>query len=191
MSIVVRDNIAQVLASMERYKRDVVEKATVLALNRVVEMAKTDAAREVRAAGYNLKAARIKAEISVKKASTGLLTATLRVKRRPIPLIDYDARQTNKGVSVKVQKKRTVVPHSFIATMPSGHKGVFVRKDGARPKYKVKGGKVVSTTVPIRELYGPSVGGAYANEQVQAAMERSIRANFNARLRHEVSRLSR
>ena len=58
--------------------------------------------------------------------------------------------------------------------MPSGHTGVYLRKDGGKHVYKRKGGKVVSSQLPIRELYGPSVGGMYGNDRVQAAMQRAI-----------------
>lgn len=191
MRVDVRNNIAQVLARMEGYQRDTLDKAVVNALNRCAEMAKTEAARQIKDKGYNFKASKIKEVIAIKRASTGHLTATLRVKRKPTPLIDFDARQTKKGVSVKVQKKRAVIEHAFIATMPTGHRGVFVRKDGGKRIYRHKGGKVVSSQLPIRELYGPSVGGAYANEQIQAAMARSIAENFEARLRHELTRLAR
>jgi len=191
MQVDVRDNIKQVLARMEGFSRDVVEKATVSALNRVADQAVTQAAREIRDKGYNFKAARIKAAIRVIRASTGKLTASVRVKRKPTPLIDFDARETRKGVTVKVQGKRAVIPHAFIATMPSGHRGVFVRKDGGTHLYKRKGGRIISTQLPIRELYGPSIGAAYANDAIQEAMARSIASNFEARLRHEIKRLSR
>lgn len=58
-----------------------------------------------------------------------------------VPLVAYPARQTKKGVSVEVNRgKRTLVKGAFIATMKSGHKGVFQRRGKAR--------------LPIRELRG-------------------------------------
>lgn len=191
MQIDVRDNIDQVLASMHSYRQDVVEKAVVAALNRCVQMARTDASRELRAEGYAIKARAIKAAASVRKAATGHLVAVLSISRKPIALIEFAARQTNTGVSVKVHKARKVIRHAFIAKMPSGHLGVYMRKDGSRHVYRRQAGKVVSSQLPIRELYGPSVGGMYGNARVQAAMARSIAANFERRLRHEMERLSR
>lgn len=59
----------------------------------------------------------------------------------PVPLVAYPHRQTKKGVSVEVNRgKRTLVKGSFVATMKSGHKGVFKRKGTAR--------------LPIQELRG-------------------------------------
>lgn len=59
----------------------------------------------------------------------------------PVPLVAYPHRQTKKGVSVEVNRgKRTVVRGSFVATMASGHEGVFRRRGPQR--------------LPIQELLG-------------------------------------
>lgn len=63
------------------------------------------------------------------------------VSGEPVPLVAYPHRQTRKGVSVEVNRgKRTLVKGSFVATMKSGHKGVFKRRGQAR--------------LPIQELRG-------------------------------------
>lgn len=46
---------------------------------------------------------------------------------------DYRYRQTKKGVSVAINKgKRSFIESAFVATMKSGHRGVFVRKGKGR-----------------------------------------------------------
>lgn len=63
------------------------------------------------------------------------------VSGEPVALAAYPARQTKRGVSVEVNRgKRSIVKGAFIATMKSGHKGVFKRTGTAR--------------LPIRELFG-------------------------------------
>jgi hypothetical protein len=63
------------------------------------------------------------------------------VSGEPVPLVAYPHRQTKKGVSVEVNRgKRTLVKGAFVATMRSGHKGVFKRRGKER--------------LPIRELLG-------------------------------------
>lgn len=55
------------------------------------------------------------------------------VSGEPVPLVGYPHRQTKRGVSVEVNRgKRTLVKSSFVATMKSGHKGVFRRRGSAR-----------------------------------------------------------
>jgi hypothetical protein len=169
MKIDVHTNIQQVLAGMESYRREVVNKAVSRALNRCAEMARTDAARELRRAGYRLKSSSIKAAISITKASTGSLVATLLVNRKPVPLIQWEASQTSAGVSVRVTGSRKSVKHAFIATMASGHRGVYMRAPGAKHKKVFQGGKPRWSGLPITELFGPSIGGAYASDKVQAA----------------------
>lgn len=46
---------------------------------------------------------------------------------------DYSYRQTREGVAVSINKgKKSVLKSAFVATMRSGHKGVFVRRGPAR-----------------------------------------------------------
>lgn len=89
---------------------------------------------------------------------------TLLVRGTPVPLIAYPARQTKRGVSVEVNRgKRSFLKGAFIATMKTGHKGVFVRKGKAR--------------LPIRELYGSRPVDALLHEgEAQHVQERGRRA---------------
>lgn len=65
----------------------------------------------------------------------------LKVSGQPVPLVAYPHRQTRQGVSVEVNTgKRTLVAGAFLATMKSGHEGVFKRRGKAR--------------LPIHELLG-------------------------------------
>ena len=67
------------------------------------------------------------------------------VKR--IPLFDFGARQTKRGVSYNLGGRKTLAG-AFIATMPTGHEGVFMRKGANR--------------LPIQERFGPSLGHVFA-----------------------------
>lgn len=91
-----------------------------------------------------------------------------------IPLYKLGARQTRKGVSVKL---RGSYRHAFIATMASGHTGVF-RRDG-------------SARIPISELFGPNP----ANDMVRNSdefldvMVDVAEHHLAPRLLHELTRL--
>ncbi len=63
----------------------------------------------------------------------------------PVPLVAYPHRVTKKGVSVEVNRgKRTLLAGSFLATMKSGHKGVFRRRGKARlPIDELRGSRPV------------------------------------------------
>jgi hypothetical protein len=66
------------------------------------------------------------------------------VSGEPVPLVAYPYRQTKQGVSVEVNRgKRTLLKGAFVATLKSGHVGVFRRQGKAR--------------LPIEELRGSSL----------------------------------
>jgi len=87
----------------------------------------------------------------------------------PVPLVAYPHRQTAKGVSVEVNRgKRTLLKGSFVATMRSGHRGVFRRVGSAR--------------LPVEELLGSRPVDALLHDgeadAVAARGGRSLAATF-------------
>lgn len=61
------------------------------------------------------------------------------LSNKPMPLSAYPHRQVKRGVSVAVNRaKRKIIKSAFVATMKSGHRGIFVREGNKR--------------LPIREL---------------------------------------
>ncbi len=86
---------------------------------------------------------------------------------KPVPLIAYPVRQTRRGVSVEVNRgRRTIVKGSFIASMRSGHRGVFKRDGKAR--------------LPIRELRGSRPVDAMLHKGEAAAVAKRGGASFGA-----------
>lgn len=189
-SVNVRSNADSVIADF-LFAAEEMPDATVRALNKIADQGKTFGAREIKSAGYNLKIGDIKRAMRVRRASKGNLKATIITTGRPIPLIAYGARQTAKGVTVNVLSGRKLIPGAFIATMPSGHKGVYVRAPGAKHKKVGQGSKASWHALPIRELYGPSIPDAMNNKGVQAALLALTREKFPAVLAHEQAWLKR
>ena len=186
----VRSNADKVAADFLAGAREMRDLAVMRALNKAVDQGKVATARSVRDdGGYKIKVSTIKAQIKVKKASQGSLRAAIIAKGKPIPLINYGARQTSKGVTVSVQKGRRLIPGAFIATMQGGHVGVFVHDTRKQQVHKKVRGSWHQ--LPIRELYGPSVPDGMANKDVQAAVMTYIDANFPRILKHESEWLRR
>lgn len=197
MQVDVRSNIAEVLERMQRYRADVVDKAVPRALNRTAEMARTAASREIRGEGYALSASEIKDAIHIVRASSSRKTVSLRVRRQAKSLIDYGARQTRDGVSVKVHKGRKLIKHAFIGQLRNGRTGVYVEDKAAgkvvlrvQRQYK-KGSRGGWHDYPVRKLYGPSVGGVYGTQRIVGLMNKRIAEVFAERLQHELRYLSR
>jgi hypothetical protein len=94
---------------------------------------------------YNLKAARIRDGLSIRRPDDG--SVILRGAARGINLIAFGARwNRRKGVTARVLKsgKATVRPHAFIAAGRNGNTLVFERRGKKR--------------LPLDALYGPSIG---------------------------------
>lgn len=185
LSVNVRTNTNSIVLDLMDAANDMRNTALVRALNKMAEQVLVAGSREVRKAGYNLKAADIKRAMRVKRASQGNLTATVIASGRPLPIIQYGARQTAKGVTVNVLSGRKLIPGAFIATMPTGHTGVFVRKPGGKHVKVKRAGKASWHQLPIRELFGPAIPDALANAGVRDAVQELIRVKFPSILEHE------
>lgn len=159
--------------------------AITRALNKTAITARADAARNIRDAGYGIKVSSVKGAISIRRATNQDLKAIVTATGSPIPLINYGARQTSKGVSVNVKNGRKVIAHAFIATMASGHQGVFARQ-GKTHKKVMRRGRTYWSGLPVKELFGPSIPTAFANGAVQDAVKTAIEQRFPVVLRQEL-----
>lgn len=185
INLTVKSNVKEISAKLGAFAKEQ-QVAAVRALNKTAEQARTAASKEVRAAGYNIKASAIKKSFYIKKANKYSLEVSLTATGRPITLINYSARQTKGGVKVKVKNGTSVLPHAFIAVMPNGHKGVYSRIKGGGHKVVKRDGKLVRTGLPIKELYGPSIPQGLNNKVVTESLMRLIRDKFPKILEHEL-----
>ena len=162
------------------------------ALNHTIKKAKTSASREIKDQ-YNIRrVSDVKKSLRVNLSSREILEAQLIATGSPMPLIAFRPRQIKKGVSVQVfrgQRKR--IKKAFIATMRSGHTGVFARgrysSDGFVFRYQRA--RPHGNDLPITELKTTSIPGALSNDVVLKNLTSKLNADFPNRLQHEVSRL--
>lgn len=158
-----KEDLANVESAMNGIKNGYA-KVLVRSLNKTITGVRTDAVKEI---GKEItpKAKIIRSTFKLFKANYANLSASVKSTGWPIPLIHYLARQVKKGVSYKVRKQaqgRLILKHAFIATMKSGHKGVFWRKYKGTPTKKVKpnfqyGVLPERYRLPIKQRYGPSI----------------------------------
>ncbi len=121
-------------------------RAQMRALNRTIEQVRTAATREI-AADVGLTQGVVRKSIELTRATPGQLRAALWFSGKRIPLVDFGARQTATGVTYRLGRGSAL--HAFLATMRSGHAGVFRRRNKAR--------------LPIAELRGPSLARVFGN----------------------------
>ena len=116
---------------------------------------KSEASKRIRQR-KRIKIRYIQQALSLRRPSGGDISNmqwALDVDGKPVPLVAYPYRQTKKGVSVEVNRgKRTLVKGSFVATMKSGHVGVFKRRGKARlPIQELRGSRPVDALLHAGE----------------------------------------
>ncbi len=127
-------------------------KVIVRAINKVANKSKTFIIRRITKAVAIKQADLRRRNVRMTRATWSRWLARIVVSGGRIPLTKFGARQTKRGVTYRIQRggKRGRIERGFIARMPSGHEGVFVRQ-------RSRG------RLPIGEARGPSVPAVMEN----------------------------
>lgn len=150
--------------AIAQLSRPQLDRAVALALVDTAKAANSKAGSAI-AKHTGLRAGRVKQNLFYDKVHVGQYQTHLRSTTRPIPLIEFGARQTRQGVrAAKPWGRSQVFKSAFIATMPSGHRGVFRRRTKRR--------------LPIKEMMGPSIHGSYAQPSVRAVTTTAIKTRL-------------
>jgi hypothetical protein len=113
--------------------------------------------------------------MAIRKATTEHLVSSLVVTGRSIPLKDYAARQTKKGVTARVSPgKRKLISHR-------GNRAFIVQKIGAH--VFAREGK---DRLPIKKLFGPSLPSTFVQKEVRAAWTATASDALPKRIAEEV-----
>lgn len=157
-----------------RLLRQRAPRAITRALNRAGGSARTFMAREV-SRDMRLKVGTVRDRLRVREAKAESLTYRLEASLKRLPLIEFQpvrgpepSRGRGRGVTARTTTGR--YPHAFLATMRSGHRGVFERVGRAR--------------LAIRELKGPSIGHVFT-KHAPAGLARG-EEQLIKNLRHEL-----
>jgi hypothetical protein len=150
-------------------------------LDRIVALALVDTAKSAQSKAASLIAKRtglkvgtVKPRIFYDHVAPGDYEVAVRSSRKAIPLIEFPTRQVATGVSTRAWGKQQIIQHAFIATMKSGHTGVFRRHTKSR--------------LPIEELWGPTIYGTFKTKEVQAVISDTMKARLQTSLaRHMAS----
>jgi hypothetical protein len=146
-------------------------KANARAVNKTLSTLKTATVRAL-AGELGLRNKDITPAIALQRATYGRQIGTLTVTGKRMPLIAFGARQTKAGVSYRLPGGRGLIPSGFIATMRSGHTGVFARRTKRR--------------LPIVEQFGPSLPGAFVKAGLLTAMQARAETALETNLTHEI-----
>jgi hypothetical protein len=109
---------------------------------------KAEASRRIRERKAMKVAMVNRAMTTIFPSSGGPLVWVLRASSEPMPVAAFNYRQTKQGVSVEINRgQRKLIRGAFVATMKSGHTGVFYRTGRER--------------LPIDEAYTTRVSDAF------------------------------
>jgi hypothetical protein len=180
---------------IERFRQDLLALAEatpmILArsLNRAGVSGQTALVRAV-AADTGIAHKNIKREIQLDKATRSLPIVAMTIRGRRIPLIAFGARGPEpskgrgKGVTYRLPGGRGRVGEAFIATMQSGHRGVFRRKPGFQRSTR-HGPPPTRPQLPIMELRGPSL--PHVSEKQLAVFQAAAQQSLLKNLQSEIS----
>ena len=157
-------------------------------LDQAVALALVDTAKAgiVEAAGLiarrtGLKSATVKARIYYDPVRVGQYQVTVRSSRKPIPLIEFPSvRQAAAGVRTGAWGRSQIIGSAFIATMPSGHRGVY-RRTG---RYGRRGKPYLER---IKQLWGPTIYGTFATSEVQSRVTATMRTRLGTALARRIA----
>lgn len=168
------ENVGEVIAELDSFGKKVRDTGITRALNRTIASVNTEANRRIRSE-LNIKAKDVRKAITVRRARRGALDASISIEAKAAPIVAYGAKQTRKGVTVKVKRARgrKLLKSAFIATMKSGHRGVFQRRTEKR--------------LPIDEIFSTSVADAVQNESTFRGIETVARTRFPIELASQLS----
>lgn len=146
-----------------------VTRATVRALNRSIKSGQSVMTKEI-AGDTGLKQKDVREALSLREATASRPEASLGATVKRLKLIKFGAkgqtpsRGRGRGVTYRLKGGKGRVETAFIATMKSGHTGVFRRvgaivKGAAGPTASGRRSHGAwSNNLPIIELQGPSIG---------------------------------
>ena len=189
LTIDVRADIERAVRSLTEVQRKIVPTASSRALNKTAAQAKTQAARAIRDQ-YNISSRLIGRHIRLHRSTPATLTASVSAEGEKLPVVAFGARQTKRGVTVQIKRgARRLIRSAFLATLRSGHRGVFARGHYSGRGFVRRTRRVrpyPKPDLPITELFTVGVPQGFSNRLVLEALERKVREKFPALLAHEI-----
>ena len=207
VEISLSDDIKKMTDLLGQFKDAVKTKVIRRALSKTGSRARTETVRAIKAE-YKLASRVVRKGLKVRVGSGENLEVVLNMSGRPLPLYAFKPRayggpsgwptralrgkkRRPGGISVMLKGRRIKVPHAFIATMKSGHVGVFAR--GSYGKVTAATGETwggrfrfATGRLPVSELYTFGLPQAFKNEKVLRQVVQRARGEFPKLLAHEI-----
>ncbi len=155
------------------------EKATTSAINKAAKTALSRTESFIMET-YSIRKKDLNEVVKLIKANVNRNYANVIVKEKAIGLYKFRPRQTQKGVTASVKRGERKLYRSkdskrgsFIATMKSGHEGVYIRKGKEK--------------LPIKELFGPSAIQLFSSDRALDKIQEIFIERFEIELNRELN----
>jgi Prophage minor tail protein Z (GPZ) len=175
LELTVTFDVRAAVYQLRAFSSPQLQRATAQALNDTAKNAQVQAVKET-APKLGLPSRDVKAATKIATATTGHLQSAVIATGRPLPLIRFKPKGGTRRtpVTVKIAGKTDTFSHAFKAKLKSGYEGIWERKGRTRG--------------PIKQLYGPSVPGIMARDDVSRVVAATIERQFQANLKRQMDR---
>jgi hypothetical protein len=195
MAVVLTVDVSEVVAQAKQYPLTPhrIDLATARAMNRANDQGYTALTRSLaKSTGIKQSDFSRSRGLSKVRALPKRLTAEVRAKSRWTPLSYFDATQRKKGASARPWAKRRIFRGTFLATMKSGHLGVWQRVSGGAERTRQRTTKFgrrgeTITGERLRELWGPSLAVELMRAPNPQTYQATVTAAMQVRLPHELN----
>ncbi len=172
-----------------------------MALNETVKGGKTEAGRSA-LKRYRIddkeRRKEVRDLIKTKKATSQNLTAVVITRGRPLALTRYYYKENNKNTTAFANVKKGSsggLTGGFVATMDSGHVGIFKRygnfqhRTKSKRKYMQDRAKSKKGIQQIKQLFGPGTSQMLASDEVTPEVVKEIEKRFDKALDRAINRV--
>lgn len=117
------------------------------------------------------------------KANSGSLWGGIKINAAPLPMIAFKPKQSESSISVSFHKGKAVhIRKAFIATMSSGHTGVFSRGKYIKGKFVDERSKTQNNKIRVTQRMGPAVFTMSINKTVANDVQQFMGTEVSARV---------
>lgn len=169
-------------------------RAMVRSINKTLPGVRTDMTQAIYDQ-YAVTKTKIRSTFKIKRASITQQMGLVATKGRHLNLSEFGARQTQKGVTVKILREgsRKLLPGAFIRTMKSGKKLVLQREYHAT-KTSVRPGMAYARLprqyrFPVKGLFGPRLQDHLEKPAVWAGIKKQVAERLLKAAAHEADYL--
>ena len=163
MDIAVKNTIKQAMKNVKFVHQQYIPKALVTALNKVGAEVATQAKKEL-AGATGLKAGVVAKKIGKDKARRGDEKYTISIKSNYLNLIEFNGKQTKRGVSAKAWGNRKIYRGAFIGRgQNSGKQLVFKKGRGSKQ---------------IKAVHGASLPREFERQDMKSIFNKKIKTRF-------------